>query len=63
MRQSISDTFADRDFQAAAEKQVGFQVEFVPGVQAQELAEQIVREASTDPEALEYLRRLAREKN
>ena len=63
MRQSMTDTFADRDFQAAAEKQVGFQVEFVPGVQAQELAEQIVRETSTDAEALEYLRRLAREKN
>ena len=27
MRQSMSDTFADRDFQAAAEKQVGFQVD------------------------------------
>jgi tripartite-type tricarboxylate transporter receptor subunit TctC len=63
MRQSVADTFADREFQAAAEKQVGFQVEFVPGVQAQQLAEQIVRETSTDAEALEYLRRLARERN
>ncbi len=63
MRQSVAETFADPEFQAAAEKQVGFQVEFVPGVQAQQLAEQIVRETSTDAEALEYLRRLARERN
>jgi tripartite-type tricarboxylate transporter receptor subunit TctC len=62
MRRSLADTFADPEFQAAAEKQVGFQVEFVPGVQAQELAERIVRETSSDAEALEYLRRLARER-
>jgi uncharacterized protein GlcG (DUF336 family) len=35
-----------------------FQVELVPGAQAQKQAETILSETSADPEALEYLRRL-----
>jgi hypothetical protein len=61
MRQAVADTFASPDFQAAAEKQLGFQFEFVPGAEAQELAGKIVKDANDDPEPLDYLRRLARE--
>jgi len=61
MRQAVADTFASPDFQAAAEKQLGFQFEFVPGGEAQELAGKIVKDANDDPEPLDYLRRLARE--
>jgi hypothetical protein len=63
MRQAMAETFADPEFQAAAEKQLGFQFEFVPGAEAQELAQSILNQASDDREALDYLRRLSRETN
>ncbi len=63
MRQAIADTFADPEFQAAAEKQLGFQFEFVPGAEAQELAQFIINQANDDPPALDYLRRLSRDKS
>jgi tripartite-type tricarboxylate transporter receptor subunit TctC len=63
MRQAMADTFADPEFQAAAEKQLGFQFEFVPGAEAQELAQAILNQANEDREALEYLRRLSRDSN
>jgi tripartite-type tricarboxylate transporter receptor subunit TctC len=61
MRQAVADTFADPELQAAAEKQLGFQFEFVPGAEAQALAEKIIKTVREDPDALEYLRRMARE--
>ena len=63
MRKAMVDTFADAEFQAAAEKMLAFQIDFLPGAEAQDLAERIVRDASQDPDALEYLKRLTREKN
>ncbi len=61
MCQAVAETFADPEFQATAEKQVGFPIESVAGARAQEAAERILREASADAEALDYLRRLARQ--
>jgi tripartite-type tricarboxylate transporter receptor subunit TctC len=61
MRQALAETFADPEFQATAQKQIGFPIEAVGGVQAQEGAERIMREATADSEALDYLRRLARQ--
>jgi hypothetical protein len=63
MQQAMADTFADPELQAAAEKQLGFQFEFVPGPEAQELAQLIMNQANDDPAALDYLRRLARDKS
>jgi tripartite-type tricarboxylate transporter receptor subunit TctC len=62
LRRAVSDTFADRDFQAASENQLGIQFEFVAGAESQEQARQIIAGANDDPEALEYLLRLARER-
>jgi tripartite-type tricarboxylate transporter receptor subunit TctC len=62
MQQAMADTFADPELQATAEKQLGFQFEFVPAAEAQALAQKIVSSANDDPDALEYLRRQAREK-
>jgi len=61
MQQAMADTFADPELQATAEKQLGFQFEFVPAAEAQALAQKIVNSASDDPDALEYLRRQAGE--
>ena len=44
----------------ASERQLGMQFEFVNGAESQELAREIVASANTDPEALDYLLRLAR---
>jgi len=63
MRQGIADTYGDPDFREAFEKQLGFPYEFVSGAEAQALAEKIIKDASEDTEALEYLRRLSREKS
>ncbi len=63
MRQGLADTYADPEFREAFEKQLGFPYEFVPGAEAQGLAEQIIKNASEDTEALDYLRRLSREKS
>jgi tripartite-type tricarboxylate transporter receptor subunit TctC len=63
MREAIAATFADPEFQANAEKQLGFQIEFVPGAEAQAAVADILRRANDDPEAMEYLQRLARESN
>jgi tripartite-type tricarboxylate transporter receptor subunit TctC len=62
MRQAMVDTFADPELQAATEKQLSFQFEFVPAAEAEALAQKIVNSANDDPDALEYLRRQAREK-
>ena len=62
MRQAMSDTLADPEYRDAFEKQLGFPYELIPGAEAQSLAERIVKDASEDQEALEYLRRLSREK-
>jgi len=62
MRQAVSDTLADPEYRDAFEKQLGFPYELIPGAEAQSLAEKIVKDASEDQEALEYLRRLSREK-
>ena len=63
MRQAMADTFADSEFQAQAEKQLGFQFDFVPGAEAQEMAQFIIDSGRDDPEALAYLQRLSRDKN
>jgi tripartite-type tricarboxylate transporter receptor subunit TctC len=60
MRKAVADTFADPEFQAAAEKQLGFQFEFVPGVAAQTLAEKIIQGTNEDPEPIDHLRQLAK---
>jgi tripartite-type tricarboxylate transporter receptor subunit TctC len=62
MRQAMTDTFADPEFQAMVDKQLGYQLQEISGAEAQELAEQIMRDAREDQEALDYLRRLSREK-
>ncbi len=59
MRQAIADTFADPEFQAAADKQLGFQFEFVPGAEAQAHAEKVIREVGADTEVVEHLKRLS----
>ena len=63
MRQAVAQTFADAEFQAAAERQLGFQFVFVPGAEAQDQAQLIINQAREDTEALDYLKRLAKEKN
>jgi tripartite-type tricarboxylate transporter receptor subunit TctC len=63
MRQAVASTFADPEFQAAAQQQLGFEFVFVPGAEAQEQAQLIINQAQQDAEALEYLTRLAREKH
>jgi tripartite-type tricarboxylate transporter receptor subunit TctC len=60
MRTAVVDAFADPDFQAASERQLGIQFEFVTGAESQELAREIVASANNDPEALDYLLRLTR---
>jgi tripartite-type tricarboxylate transporter receptor subunit TctC len=60
MRRALADTFADEEFQATAQKQFGFQAEFVPGAEALETSIRLIKQASEDPEALEYLKQLAR---
>ncbi len=62
MRKALADTFEDPEFQATVEKQLGYQLLTISGTEAQELAEKIIRDAREDPDALEYLRRLSREK-
>jgi hypothetical protein len=63
MRGAVAATFADEEFQANVEKQLGFQIEFVPGAEAQAAAAELLRRANDDAEAMEYLRRLTRESN
>ncbi|MGH7490655.1 MAG: hypothetical protein ACREMY_34335, partial [bacterium] len=60
MRKAVADSFADEDFQATAEKQFGFRVESVTGAQAQEQIADVIRRASEDRAALEYLQTLAK---
>jgi tripartite-type tricarboxylate transporter receptor subunit TctC len=62
MRKAMADTFADPELHAAADKQLSYQFEFVPGAEAQQAAIQIVQRANDDPQALEYLRAMANEK-
>ncbi len=63
MREAVAAAFADPEFQTTAERQLGFQFVFVPGAEAAEQAQLVTGQARSDPEAIEYLRRLAREKN
>jgi tripartite-type tricarboxylate transporter receptor subunit TctC len=63
MRQGVATTFADPEFQATAERQLGFQFVFVSGHEAQDQSQIIMQQAREDAEALDYLKRLAREKN
>jgi tripartite-type tricarboxylate transporter receptor subunit TctC len=63
MRQAVADTFADEEFLAAAEKLLGFKMEFIPGSEAAALAQRIIRESSADADALEYLKRLTKERD
>src|SRR5215217_6929957 len=60
MRKALAETFADEEFQATSQKQFGFQAEFVPGAEALEMSIRLVKQASEDREALEYLKQLAR---
>lgn len=60
MSKAVADTFADPEFQAAAEKQLGFQFEFIPAADAQSLAEKIIQDANNDAEPLDYLKQLAK---
>jgi hypothetical protein len=60
MRQAMAATFADEEFQATAQKQFGFQAEFVPGAEALEGSVRLLRQATEDREALEYLKQLAK---
>src|SRR5581483_3190976 len=61
MRQAVADTFKDDEFLAAAEKVLGFQMTFLPGAEAQELAQRVLRQSREDPEAIEYLKRLSKQ--
>jgi tripartite-type tricarboxylate transporter receptor subunit TctC len=63
LREAVADTFADPEFRAEMERQVGYQVEFIPGPEAQAIAQRIIRESASDQEATEYLKRLTREKD
>jgi hypothetical protein len=60
IRRALAETFADEEFQATSQKQFGFQAEFVPGPEAAEMSVQLIKLASEDREALEYLKQLAR---
>jgi len=60
MRKALAETFADEEFQATSQKQFGFQAEFVPGLEAAEMSTQLLKLATEDREAVEYLKQLAR---
>ena len=60
MRRALAETFADEEFRATAQKQFGFQAEFVPGPEAAEMSAQLIKQASEDRDALDYLKQLAR---
>ena len=53
MRQAMAETFADPEFQATSEKQVGFAMELTPGAEAEILARQIIEGGSRDDRAPE----------
>jgi tripartite-type tricarboxylate transporter receptor subunit TctC len=59
MRQAMAETFADPEFQATSEKQVGFAMELTPGAEAELLARQIIDNA--DRETIEHLKGMAKE--
>jgi hypothetical protein len=59
MRKAFADTFADPEFQAASDKQLGVQFEFVPGPEAQAHAEKVIREVGADQEVVSHLKRLS----
>jgi tripartite-type tricarboxylate transporter receptor subunit TctC len=59
MRQAMAETFADPEFVATSEKQVGFAMELTPGAEAEVLARQIIDGA--DRETIEHLKGMARE--
>ncbi|HVI38232.1 MAG TPA: hypothetical protein VM684_18485, partial [Gaiellales bacterium] len=59
MRQAMAETFADPEFQATSEKQVGFAMELTPGAEAELLARQIIEGA--DRETIEHLKGMARD--
>jgi tripartite-type tricarboxylate transporter receptor subunit TctC len=63
LRQALSNVFADPEFHAAGERQLGYPLETVDGPEAQAQAEKIIRDSRDDVEAIEYLRQLARERN
>jgi tripartite-type tricarboxylate transporter receptor subunit TctC len=63
MRKAMLDLFADPEFLAGAEKVLGFQMEFMSGAEAHELAQRIINEGARDTEAVEYLKRLSRDQN
>jgi tripartite-type tricarboxylate transporter receptor subunit TctC len=62
MRQALAETWADPELIEAYERQLSFRYEIVPGAEAQTLAERLIKDMNEDAEALEYLRRMAREK-
>lgn len=62
MSKAISDTFADKEFLAQGQRQLGFDFEFLQGPDAQILAEDIVKGTVEDKEAYEHLKKLASEK-
>jgi tripartite-type tricarboxylate transporter receptor subunit TctC len=62
MRQAVADSFADPEFQATAQKQFGFHVEFVTGAQAHDQVVDVTQRATADRAALEYLKLLAKER-
>ena len=63
LRQALSNVFADPEFHAAGERQLGYPLETVDGPEAQAQAEKIIRDSRDDIEAIEYLRQLARDRN
>ena len=63
LRRALSEVFADPEFHAAGERQLGYPLETVDGLEAQSQAEMIIRDSRDDVEAIEYLRQLARERN
>ena len=59
LRTGLAETMADEEFKAETRKSFGFELPFVPGAEAQLLADHIVQ--GTDKDTLEYLQRLSRQ--
>lgn len=59
LRKAVSDTFADEEFQAEAQKQNAFRLTLIPGAEAAALAREII--GSGDKEALDYLQKLSKD--
>lgn len=58
VRKAVDATFADPEFQATGEKQIGIKSEYTPGAVSQQLVQQIVKEATADKEGIDYVKKL-----